>query len=254
MLLRVDRFSSCKLLVVGRELLKAEQPDGSVTYAASPEMVRRANEAGMYWQAHTEAVDSIVCTGGYPDAALHMPKPPEGTNEGTFLRNILVNSWHVPSEVIGVEGNSRNTFENFSECIRLGLLRPGEFTPERPLVLSTNTPHSWRLGLLAVSTLLIPEGGLYRLRPGNIEGPEYYAKELRLAKITHLAIQQAEIKQGHPDFALHVRGIFRKLWLGEEPGRQANEQEEKQAREHAFTVFHARYGNAWMPPDIPILV
>jgi hypothetical protein len=243
----MGNFESCTLLVVGRELVKTEQ-GGEAMYAASPEMVRRANEAGMSWHAYgPEKIDSVVCTGGFPGAALGMGKPPEGINEGTFLRDILVHVWDVPPEIIKIEGDSDNTFDNFWECIRRDFLRPGAFQPNHPLVLSTNTFHAWRLGILAASGLRIPDDALFRLRPGNIEGDFLRTKEHRLAKVTQLAIERTiawgKIEPGEQDFIKDVQAEFRHLWLHGGPER----------RSLALADFNKTRGAAWLPPNIPIL-
>lgn len=244
----VGNFESCTVLVVGRELVKIEH-GGETMYAASPEMVRRANEAGLFWQAYgPDIIRSIVCTGGFPGAALDMDKPPEGINEGTFLRNILVTEWGVPPDTIKIEGDSGNTFDNFWECIRRGFLRPGEFRPNHPLVLSTNTYHAWRLGLLAIDGLRIPpEDALYRLRPGNIEGDFMRTKEWRLAKVTQLALErviaEGKIEPGEQDFIKQVRAEFRELWVHGGPKR----------RDLALANFDATRGATWQPPNVPIL-
>jgi len=238
----VINFESCTILVVGRELAMREQ-DGIVVYEASEEMQRRADEAGMFYHTNAARIGSVVCTGGFPGAALGMDKPPEGVNEGTFLRNILVDEWNVPIGLMRVEGESGNTFDNFWECIKRGYLLPGQFDPQHPLVLSTNTPHAFRLGMLATSTLGLPADSLYRLRPGSVEGAWYYEKELRLAKATQLAIELADLEPGHPDFVKDVQLNFRSLWID---GGQ-------ERREQVLTAFDNARGKDWLPPYIPIL-
>lgn len=244
----VGNFESCTVLVVGRELAMTEQ-GGVTTYAASREMRRRADEAGMFWRAYGPAkIGSIVCTGGFPGASFGMPKPPEGTNEGTFLKNILVEDWGVPPDIIRVEGDSANTFDNFWECIRRDFLRPGEFRLDHPLVLSTNTFHAWRLGMLAIDGLRIPpEGALYRLRPGNIEGSALREKEWKLAKVTQLALERTiawgKIEPGELGFIKHVQTEFQELWV--DGGAQK--------RELVLAKFGATRGPAWQPPNVPIL-
>lgn len=244
----VGNLESCTVLVVGRELVKTEY-SGVITYAASPEMQRRADEAGMFWRAYgPEKIGSIVCTGGFPGASFDMPKPPEGINEGTFLKNILVEDWDVPPSIIKVEGDSANTFDNFWECIHRGFLRPGEFRPNHPLVLSTNTYHAWRLGMLAIDGLRIPpEDALYRLRPGDIEGDFMRTKEWRLAKVTQLALERViirgKIEPGEQDFVKHVQAEFRHLWVDGGPKR----------RDFVLANFDATRGAAWLPPHVPIL-
>jgi hypothetical protein len=232
-------FESCKVVGFGRELKDVHRENGTVRYESSPEMIRRADEIGMYWQANAGKIDSVVCSGGYPGAALGMPRPPEGINEGGMLKKRLVRVWKVPDEKIAVEGESASTYENFSMCIADGLLRPGEFSPERPLVLSVSTPHSWRIGMLAMHTLQLPEGSLFRLHPGSLEN-NAAAHERNLAVVTQLAIERTTIQPGHPDYATHIGDMFGELWHGGD-------------KDNLLAAFNAKHGDEWLPPDIPIL-
>ena len=187
-------FGSCKIVALGRELVSVPEPDGTVSYQPTAETSRRAREAGLFYHHAPDKIASIVCSGGWPDLAQGMPKPADGSSEGRFQRNLLVDTMGVPDELVLWEGDSGNTFDNFKHSIKRGFLQPGEFTRDQPLVLSLSDPQTPRVAMVAQAALAVPDEALLRLRPGNFESrivtPEVHRKEMMLAALTKLAIKQ----------------------------------------------------------------
>lgn len=193
-----------KILGLGRGVRKLapdEMKVPSIEYVATAETLRRADEMGKYHNSPRTPEDlSLICSGGYPEVASKgaASRPPEGSSEAHFQLNRLVGVWGVPLGKIAIEDRSGSTFGNIIECIQQGLLEPGEFDPDNPLVVSASRRHSWRTWAIARQALVLPDDSMLRLRDGWNEMTPRHAAEERIGyALTRLALAEVSAEHGN---------------------------------------------------------
>lgn len=119
---------------LGRGLYPVVHDNGGVSYKPTAETIRRADEMGHYYQAHTGRITMLLCSGGFPEVASRgkATRPPEGENEATMQANRLETKWGVPKELLAVEGDSGSTFDDFIKSIEAGYIVPENSIPITP--------------------------------------------------------------------------------------------------------------------------
>ena len=245
------KFESCTVACFGRALV---QEGGE--YRPTTETARRAYEVGHFWQSpYQPTIRSIVCAGGYPKSMLHMEKPPNGISEASFQHSILQKQWKVPDSLICIEGDSHNTFLQFSNCIQQGFLQVGAYTAQHPLVFSMSTPNSWRIGLLAQAILQIPAGGMYRLKPGNDPFENATATQERerdLTVMTKLAIDIVDANKTSSPTSNVLRYI-EDIYAAFTKVRKQFEGGEYGEKKVAYANFMRIHRYPWPIIEVPIL-
>jgi hypothetical protein len=240
-------FEKCDVLIFGRELVERERPDGTPFYEPSYRTIQNTDTVGAFWQQYDGTIGRIVTSGGYPQAALGMSKPQDGSSEAAFMMQRL-HQWGVTTPVTPEE-NSTNTFENLTESRQY--LRVNEYNEHDPLVVACNEAHAARVVMLTryALDLTLPHGqdNLYLVRPYPETDAAAHEKERKLAKLTKLAIALADqeaFPPGAPDASMHLLATFASLW-----GR--DEIEEDVRRRHAL-VRHVEdtYGEEWELEDL----
>jgi hypothetical protein len=231
------QFESCKLFGLGSQLYAVSGPRGGTSYEPSKETIRRATEMGKAYATYPDRISLLVCSGYYPKLANPMPAPPPHINEANMMRHHLIHAWQVPPEKIAAEGKSVHTFDNFAQSIRQGYLRPGEFDPQHPLVLSVSRSHSWRVGMIAAKALLLPPDSVFRLQSGP-EDEALIHRERDLAILTKLAIGATITEPGSADYVDDVAAVFMDMY---------------KKRDTLLVPFKEEHGYDWLPEDIPVL-
>ncbi|MDO5343439.1 MAG: YdcF family protein [Candidatus Saccharibacteria bacterium] len=142
----------------------ATHSDGTL---AEPSIRRAEHAAAIYpalcKQLGREAV--LLVSGGY--AVLAEGVASEGVEPIAPQMIDIIAGKGVPREVILCEATSISTIENFTNSIKQGLLRPEDYSPERPLPLLTDPTHMararWMADILGLHTT--PESPLYPIPP-----------------------------------------------------------------------------------------
>lgn len=142
----------------------ATHSDGTL---AEPSIRRAEHAAAIYpalcKQLGREAV--LLVSGGY--AVLAEGVASEGVEPIAPQMIDIIAGKGVPREVILCEATSISTIENFTNSIKQGLLRPEDYSPERPLPLLTDPTHMararWMASVLGLHTM--PESPQYPISP-----------------------------------------------------------------------------------------
>lgn len=137
---------------------------------------------------------------------------------------------------------SVDTYTNFIDSIEAGHLQIGQFSPDVPLLLSTEREHAWRSSIIAAQALALPEGSLLRLPVVNAR-KEYMvgARERLLLAVTRLALADiGETGAAEPGNMLHTKEAGRAfVAFSQQPAKAV-----KEALKHPVL---------WVTPNIPTL-
>jgi hypothetical protein len=204
----MNRPIARKVMGLGRGLDPIAHSDGSISYEATAETMRRADEMGRYYQAYPGRVAMLLCSGGFQETASRgkMDRPPKGVSEAAKKAARLETEWEVPKELVEVEDDSGSTFDNFIKSIQADYLVPGEFDPDNPLAISASWCHSWRGWRVAQQSLVLPPGSLLRLRDGNLENSFIMHSRERVGyALTCLALAEVGEAGAEPGNLVHTQ-------------------------------------------------
>jgi hypothetical protein len=209
--MNMNKAVARKVMGFGQGLYPVAHNDGSVTYEATAETNRIADEMAHYYWAYPGRIAMLLCSGRYQKTASRgkMTPPPEGVSEAAMKFKRLKTMWHIPEELLVVEDRSGSTFENLIESIEGGHLVPEEFTPDNPLAASVSECQSWRFGPIATQSLALQPGSLLRLRDGNLENSVFMHAQERVGyALTCLALAEVGAEPGNLKHTKQASKLF----------------------------------------------